>query len=94
VLLAFNLALKMHVEVGKVMFRGPSVSATFMRCCPRPPLLHRVVMQLLGASFPQLNETGPMPKTKALMADMGATANNFYIHTPVRLHIPCPAAMG
>ena len=81
--------------------------------------------QLLGASFPQLNETGtdhshsarmatwslhvyapqlanngtlyadvhcstmmsphpgPMPQTKALMAEMGATANNFYIHTPI-----------
>ena len=39
--------------------------------------------QMLGASFPQLNETGPMPQTKALMAEMGATANNFYIHTPI-----------
>ena len=39
--------------------------------------------QMLGGSFPQINGTGPMPKTKALMADLGATANNFYIHTPI-----------
>ena len=39
--------------------------------------------QVLGGSFPQLGGVGPMPKTKRMMADMGATAENFYIHTPI-----------
>jgi len=39
--------------------------------------------QMLGGSFPQLNGHGPMPKTKELMAQKGATAERFYIHTPI-----------
>jgi N-acetylglucosamine-6-sulfatase len=41
--------------------------------------------QMLGASFPITSARGatPMPKTKAKMADMGATATNFFIHTPI-----------
>ena len=41
--------------------------------------------QMLGASFPPTAPGGatPMPKTKAKMADMGVTATNFFIHTPI-----------
>ena len=39
--------------------------------------------QMLGGSFPQHGGVGPMPKTKALLADQGATATNFFIHTPI-----------
>jgi N-acetylglucosamine-6-sulfatase len=39
--------------------------------------------QLLGASFPILNGATPMPKTKKLMQDQGAYAENWYIHTPI-----------
>jgi hypothetical protein len=28
---------------------------------------------------------GPMPKTQALMADKGATADQWFIHTPIWL---------
>ena len=38
--------------------------------------------QMLGSSFPTHGAT-PMPKTQALMADMGATATNFFVHTPI-----------
>jgi hypothetical protein len=37
--------------------------------------------QKLGGSFPMHNGVGPMPKTKALLADKGATATNWFIHT-------------
>ena len=47
------------------------------------PLLALVGAQMLGSSFPPHNEATPMPKTKALMADLGATATNFFIHTPI-----------
>ena len=39
--------------------------------------------QKLGGSFPMHNGVGPMPKTKALLADKGATATNWFIHTPI-----------
>ena len=39
--------------------------------------------QMLGSSFPNKNGSTPMPKTKALMEDMGAMANNMFIHTPI-----------
>ena len=45
--------------------------------------------QLLGGSFPPTVEgpdgslVSPMPKTKALMANAGSTAENFFIHTPI-----------
>ena len=40
--------------------------------------------QMLGGSFPQLNNNnGPMPKTYEKMKMKGATAENFYIHTPI-----------
>jgi len=39
--------------------------------------------QMLGASFPTKNGATPMPKTRAMMADAGATANNMFIHTPI-----------
>jgi len=39
--------------------------------------------QMLGGSFPQLNGQGPMPQTQELMAQEGATAERFYIHTPI-----------
>jgi hypothetical protein len=39
--------------------------------------------QMLGASFPTLNGATPMPKTEALLAHKGATATNFFIHTPI-----------
>ena len=38
---------------------------------------------MLGSSFPQHNNVGPMPKTKALLQDKGAMALNFFIHTPI-----------
>ena len=39
--------------------------------------------QLLGGAFPPTAPGGatPMPRTKALLADGGVTATNFYIHT-------------
>lgn len=39
--------------------------------------------QKLGGSFPWHNGVGPMPKTKALLADKGATATQWFIHTPI-----------
>ena len=39
--------------------------------------------QKLGGSFPQHNGVGPMPKAKALLADKGATATQWFIHTPI-----------
>jgi len=39
--------------------------------------------QMLGASFPPASGSTPMPKTQKLMADGGATASNWYIHTPI-----------
>ena len=39
--------------------------------------------QLLGGSFPSALGTTPMPKTTKLMAEQGATATNFFIHTPI-----------
>ena len=39
--------------------------------------------QMLGSSFPQHNNVGPMPQTKALLQDKGAMALNFFIHTPI-----------
>jgi hypothetical protein len=41
--------------------------------------------QILGGSFPPNAPNGatPMPQTKHLMADQGATAANFFIHTPI-----------
>jgi len=39
--------------------------------------------QVLGASFPNVGGATPMPKTKRLMEEQGATATNWYIHTPI-----------
>ena len=40
--------------------------------------------QMLGGSFPQLNNNnGPMPKTQLKMQTQGTMAENFYIHTPI-----------
>ena len=40
--------------------------------------------QMLGGSFPStFGENTPMPKTRELMVDQGATALNFYVHTPI-----------
>jgi N-acetylglucosamine-6-sulfatase len=41
--------------------------------------------QMLGSSFPRAAPNGatPMPRTRALMEDMGAMANNMFIHTPI-----------
>lgn len=39
--------------------------------------------QKLGGSFPSIGGVGPMPKTQALLADKGATATNWFIHTPI-----------
>eukprot|EP00976_Prorocentrum_cordatum_P064623 1177564-Prorocentrum_minimum.AAC.1 len=39
--------------------------------------------QMLGGSFPQLKNVGPMPKTKALLQEKGIMAERFYIHTPI-----------
>lgn len=39
--------------------------------------------QELGASFPNLGGVTPMPKTKQLMEEKGASALNWYIHTPI-----------
>ena len=38
---------------------------------------------LLGGSFPATSPNGatPMPKTKQVLAEQGATAENFFIHT-------------
>ena len=40
---------------------------------------------LLGGSFPATSPNGatPMPKTKQVLAEQGATAENFFIHTPI-----------
>lgn len=40
---------------------------------------------LLGGSFPPTSVGGvtPMPKTRSVLADAGATATNFFIHTPI-----------
>ena len=38
--------------------------------------------QMLGSSFPVHNNVTPMPKTEQKMAAAGATATNFFIHTP------------
>jgi N-acetylglucosamine-6-sulfatase len=38
---------------------------------------------MLGSSFPTINGSTPMPKTKALMQDLGTMANQFFIHTPI-----------
>ena len=39
--------------------------------------------QMLGASFPLVGDSTPMPKTQKLMQQQGATATNWYIHTPI-----------
>eukprot|EP00658_Telonema_sp_P-2_P079456 TRINITY_DN7683_c0_g1_i12.p1 TRINITY_DN7683_c0_g1~~TRINITY_DN7683_c0_g1_i12.p1 ORF type:complete len:451 (+),score=97.42 TRINITY_DN7683_c0_g1_i12:219-1571(+) len=41
--------------------------------------------QMLGGSFPITSPGAatPMPRTKALLAEQGATATNFFIHTPI-----------
>lgn len=39
--------------------------------------------QMLGGSFPMLNGVGPMPKTQRRLADEGAMAENWFIHTPI-----------
>jgi hypothetical protein len=39
--------------------------------------------QKLGGSFPMLNGVGPMPKTQKLLVEAGATAKNWFIHTPI-----------
>ena len=64
-----------------------------MATCQYPAGLYRWFVtddqdQMLGSSFPQHNNVGPMPKTKALMQDKGAMALNFFIHT-VRPPITC-----
>ena len=39
--------------------------------------------QMLGGSFPTLNGATPMPQTRSLLAEQGATAGNFFVHTPI-----------
>eukprot|EP00750_Incisomonas_marina_P015751 INCI186.1.p1 GENE.INCI186.1~~INCI186.1.p1 ORF type:complete len:603 (+),score=92.86 INCI186.1:106-1914(+) len=39
--------------------------------------------QMLGGSFPQIDDQGPMAKTKQLMQEGGSMAERFYIHTPI-----------
>jgi len=39
--------------------------------------------QMLGGSFPMHNGVGPMPKTQKRLADEGAMAENWFIHTPI-----------
>ena len=41
--------------------------------------------QVLGGSFPHTapNDATPLPKTSFWMSAAGATATNFYIHTPI-----------
>jgi arylsulfatase A-like enzyme len=39
--------------------------------------------QMLGSSFPIHNGVTPMPQTQKIMAEQGATATNFFIHTPI-----------
>jgi N-acetylglucosamine-6-sulfatase len=39
--------------------------------------------QELGASFPTHGGVTPMPKTQRLMERQGASASNWYIHTPI-----------
>ena len=38
---------------------------------------------MLGGSFPTLNGATPMPQTRSLLAEQGATAGNFFVHTPI-----------
>jgi hypothetical protein len=56
---------------------------------PAPPGAPNIVFfltddqdQKLGGSFPMHGVT-PMPKTQALMVENGATAENWFIHTPI-----------
>jgi hypothetical protein len=44
--------------------------------------------QMLGGSFPALGGATPMPKARAQLAEQGATATNFFIHT-VRARCCC-----
>ena len=39
--------------------------------------------QMLGGSFPTLHGATPMPQTRSLLAEQGATAGNFFVHTPI-----------
>eukprot|EP00755_Sulcionema_specki_P037288 Sspe_Gene.108646::Locus_87771_Transcript_1_1_Confidence_1.000_Length_1026::g.108646::m.108646/K01137/GNS; N-acetylglucosamine-6-sulfatase len=39
--------------------------------------------QMLGGSFPTLNNSTPMPRTQEEMQNKGAMATNWYIHTPI-----------
>lgn len=39
--------------------------------------------QMLGGSFPPHNGITPLPKTNSQLAEKGATATNFFIHTPI-----------
>jgi N-acetylglucosamine-6-sulfatase len=40
--------------------------------------------QMLGASFPELRPgSGPMPRARRHLQAMGATAERFYVHTPI-----------
>lgn len=39
--------------------------------------------QKLGGSFPMHNGIGPMPKTQKRLVEEGATAENWFIHTPI-----------
>lgn len=39
--------------------------------------------QLLGGSFPRINDVTPMPKTQKELEEKGVMATNFFIHTPI-----------
>ena len=39
--------------------------------------------QMLGSSFPTIDGQTPLGKTQKLLADLGTTAENFFIHTPI-----------
>ena len=39
--------------------------------------------QMLGSSFPQTTAATPLPKTKRLLVDEGATFSNAFAHVPI-----------
>ena len=76
-----------------VMFRSFAVICAFvallLKCgssSSRPNIIWFLTDdqdQYLGGSFPEHGGVTPMPKTRDLLASVGATANRFYVHTPI-----------
>ena len=77
--------MKTHFPLVAAITLGATV-ATVTAAPSKPNLVWFVTDdqdQMLGGSFPQINNVGPMEKTKKLMVEGGAMAERFYIHTPI-----------